>query len=41
MRVSTMPMDIQPSSASTTGSARRSIGASSDRREDIDGLRWY
>ena len=38
MMVSTMPMLIQPSSASTTGSARRSIGASSERNEeDIDG----
>ncbi len=41
MMVSTMPMDIQPSSASTTGSARRSIGASSVRKDDIDGHRWY
>ena len=34
MIVSTIPMLIQPSSASTTGIARRSIGPSSERKDE-------
>ena len=41
MTVSTTPIDIQPSSAITTGTAILSIGTNSERIEAISGKRSF